>query len=195
MQIHKWPPWEYNDRTAGAGRKFGLGACQYDLMPIEDIKAMRIKDITDKNCALFLWVTFPFLQEGLDVIKAWNFEYKTQAFTWIKLNQKNYKPFFGIGYYTKSNPEICLLGIKGKMKPITNTISSVVMEPIREHSRKPDIVRENIVKLFGDLPRLELFCREQKEGWNVFGNQLDKFEDDQISFIDYEKQMELENAS
>ena len=81
-------------------------------MSIEDIKNLPVNDVADDDCMLFLWTTFPNLQEGLDVIKAWGFKYKTLGFSWIKLNKKNKKPFFGIGHYTKSNCECCLIGVK-----------------------------------------------------------------------------------
>jgi N6-adenosine-specific RNA methylase IME4 len=82
------------------------------------------------------------------------------------------KPFFGIGYYTKSNCEICLLGTKGKVKPIRNTVSSVVISPREEHSKKPEIIRNKIIELCGDLPRIELFARQKVKGWDYWGNQI-----------------------
>ena len=99
--------------------------------------------------------------------------YKTLGFSWIKLNSKNQHPFFGVGYYTKSNCEVCLLGIKGKMKPISNKVSSVILSPRREHSRKPDEIRNKIVELFGDLPRIELFAREKANGWDSWGDEIE----------------------
>lgn len=78
-----------------------------------------------------------------------------------------------MGYYTKSNCEVCLLGVKGKMKPISNKISSVILSPRREHSRKPDEIRNKIVELFGNLPRVELFAREKIDGWDSWGNEIE----------------------
>ena len=98
---------------------------------------------------------------------------KLWVFSWIKLNPKNLQPFFGVGFYTKSNCEVCLLGIKGRMKPISNKISSAVLSPRREHSRKPDEIRDRIVELFGDLPRIELFAREKVPGWDAWGNEIE----------------------
>ena len=97
------------------------------------------------------------------------------AFNRLKLNPKNEKPFFGVGYYTKSNTEVCLLGIKGRLKPVSNKVSQVIIAPRREHSRKPDEVRSKIVELFGDLPRIELFSRQKTPGWDVWGNDTQKF--------------------
>ena len=90
----------------------------------------------------------------------------------MKTNPKNVRPFFGIGYYTKSNCEVCLLGIRGKMKPVSNYVSSLVVSPRRNHSQKPDEVREKIVELFGDIPRIELFARKTYNGWDAWGDEI-----------------------
>jgi len=167
--IYADPPWSYRDRRKGQG-----GAKDhYATMEINDICNLPIRKITAENAALFLWVTFPNLPEGLRVMTSWGFKYKTLGFSWIKTYEKSKTPVFGIGYYTKSNCEVCLLGIKGKMKPISNKISSVIISPRREHSRKPDEVRDKIIELFGDLPRIELFAREKTPGWDVWGNEVE----------------------
>lgn len=142
-------------------------------MKTEDIKNLPVKDIIDSDCMLFLWVTFPRLKEGLDVMEAWGFQYKTLGFSWIKTNPKNGKPFFGIGYYTKSNCEVCLLGVKGKPIKVSNSVSSVVLSPKLRHSEKPSIIREHIVRLCGDIPRVELFARSKTIGWDTWGNELE----------------------
>ena len=158
--IYADPPWKYNSR-ANHKTRFRGGACgHYDLMPMKDIEALPISQIAKENCVLFLWTTFPCLEEQIKLFKKWGFKYKTLGFSWIKTNPKNGKPFFGVGYYAKSNCEVCLMGIKGKMKPISNYVSSCVISPRREHSRKPDEIREKIVELFGDIPRIELFARQ-----------------------------------
>lgn len=108
----------------------------------------------------------------ISLFKAWGFEYKTVGFTWIKKN-KNGSNFFGVGWYTKSNAEICLIGVKGKAPKISNKISSIV-ETIREkHSKKPELVREKILEFCGDIPRIELFAREKTEGWDAIGYDID----------------------
>ena len=171
--IYADPPWQYNNR-ANHKTRFRGGACgHYDLMKLEDIKKLPIKELADDNCVLFLWTTFPMIREALEVIDSWGFKYKTVGFNWLKTNPKNNKPFFGVGYYTKSNGEICLLATKGRMKPITNTISNVVISPREEHSKKPDIIREKIVKLFGTIPKIELFARQKVEGWDSWGNEVE----------------------
>lgn len=165
------PPWKYNSR-ANHKTRFRGGACgHYDLMTMPEIKDLPVINIADDNCALFMWATFPYLKEQLEVFEAWGFKYKTLGFAWLKTNSKNGFPFFGVGYYTKSNLEVCLFGTKGKIKPITNSISQVIIAPRREHSRKPDEVRDKIVELIGDLPRIELFARERIDGWDAWGNE------------------------
>lgn len=170
--IYADPPWDYKDKRDKHPRLCGGASKHYPTMKIEDIKKLPISNIANNNSILFLWVTFPNLQEGLDCIKSWGFKYKTLGFSWIKTNKKNGKPFFGIGYYTKSNCECCLIGVKGKPPKQSNYVSSVVIEPRQEHSKKPDCVRDKIVELCGDLPRIELFARQSTEGWDCWGNEV-----------------------
>jgi N6-adenosine-specific RNA methylase IME4 len=169
--IYADPAWSYqNSKVPQAGVD-----AQYKTMSLEDIKNLPVQEIADDNCVLFMWVTFPMLLEGLEVINSWGFKYKTLGFSWIKTNPKNGKPFFGVGYYAKSNCEVCLMATKGKVHPmvISNMVSSCIISRRREHSRKPDEVRNKIVELFGDLPRVELFARQKVEGWDVWGNEVD----------------------
>ncbi|MEC7863699.1 MAG: MT-A70 family methyltransferase [Bacteroidota bacterium] len=170
--IYADPPWSYKDKRDKHPRMCGGATSHYNTMSIEDIKNLPVNEIADDNCMLFMWTTFPNLQEGLDVIKAWGFKYKTLGFSWIKLNKKNLKPFFGIGHYTKSNCEVCLIGIKGKPPIASNYVSSVLQEPREEHSKKPNIVRDKIVELCGDLPRIELFARNKTDKWDSWGNEV-----------------------
>jgi site-specific DNA-methyltransferase (adenine-specific) len=142
-------------------------------MKTEDICALPVKEITDDNAMIFLWATFPNLPEAFKVMSAWGFTYKTVGFVWIKTNRKNGKPFFGIGHYTKSNAEVCLLGIRGRPKVVSDYVSSVIISPREEHSKKPDEARDRIVQLCGDVPRIELFARQRAEGWDAFGLELD----------------------
>ena len=166
------PPWKYNSR-ANHKTRFRGGACgHYPLMPMAEIKALPVENLAAENCALFIWMTFPYLDQQISLFEHWGFKYRTVAFTWIKTNPRNGNPFFGVGFYLKSNAEVCLLGIRGKMRPVSNRISSVIISPRREHSRKPDEARDRIVSLFGDLPRIELFARQRVEGWDAWGNEV-----------------------
>ena len=143
-------------------------------MNIEDIVNMQntIKQISDRDCILFLWVTFPCLLEGLRVMKEWGFKYKTCGFNWIKRNKKSNTFFFGMGHWTRANSELCLIGTKGTIKRKSNKVFQIVDTPIEEHSKKPDIVRERIIELVGDLPRIELFARQTADGWDSWGNEI-----------------------
>lgn len=171
------PPWKYNSR-ANHKTRFRGGACgHYPLMSFDEIAALPVKDYAADSAVLFLWATFPFLEKQLTIFNAWGFKYKTVGFTWIKTNSRNGQPFFGVGYYTKSNAEVCLLGTRGPViKPKVNTVSSVIICPRREHSRKPEEVYERIEALY-DGPRLEMFARSQRPGWDAWGNEVDKFGD------------------
>ncbi len=168
--IYADPPWQY-DRNVGEG----IASEEYSTMSLEDIKSYlkKQKIIPKDNSILFLWVTFPLLKEGLEVMKSWGFEYKTCGFNWIKLNE-NGKPFFGIGHYTKSNSELCLIGIKGNgLRILDNTISQIVMTKKDKHSKKPEVVPELITKLVGDRKlKAELFARKQRNGWDVYGDEV-----------------------
>ena len=118
-------------------------------------------------------MTFPQLPEAFKVIKAWGFRYKTVAFVWIKQNKSGKGYFFGLGYWTRSNAEICLLAVRGKPKRISKKVFQLIVSPLQEHSKKPEEARKRIVELMGDLPRIELFARRQSVGWDVWGNEVE----------------------
>lgn len=178
--IYADPPWEYgnysnidDEKTRRLGFKPGqkFKITPYQGMKIEDIKTLPLSNITEKDSVLLMWITFPCLEWGLDVVKAWGFTYKTVAFTWTKKNSSGIGYRFGLGNYTRANAEICLLGTKGKgVKVINKSVPQICDSPITKHSKKPDIIRDRILKLFGDLPRIELFARTKIHGWDVWGN-------------------------
>ena len=167
--IYADPPWAYKNM----GNIQATANAHYNTMKQKDIETLPVNKLADDNCILFLWATFPKIQEALDTIKAWGFEYKTIGFNWVKINPKNGKPFFGVGWYTKSNAEVCLIGVKGKAPKISNSVSSIIIEPRRKHSQKPDTVRHKIVEFCGNIPRIELFAREKTPGWDVWGNEVE----------------------
>ena len=166
--IYADPPWTFKTWS----KKGEIKSPKYEVMTIKDIKNLPINKIAKDNCTLFIWVTYPLLKEGLDTIKAWNFNYKTCAFSWVKKNKKSDSLFWGLGYWTRANSEICLLATKGKPKRVSKSVHQVVIDKIREHSRKPDCVRDRIVELCGNLPRIELFARQKTKNWNVWGNEV-----------------------
>jgi len=192
--IYADPPWKYGGKysTGSVGKRNGArsASSHYKVMSMEEIKSLPISEIAEDDAALFLWVTGPFLQEGLDVIRAWGFTYKTIAFCWVKLEQDE-RVFFGIGSYTKSNSELCLLGTRGNIITKGNALDGLIVRSHKEsqvittsrrnkiagpgnpfHSMKPDQAYEKIERLFGDVSRIELFARRKREGWNCWGNQV-----------------------
>lgn len=169
------PPWKYNSRANHKTRFRGGAFGHYDLMDTQSICDLPIQDLADpEGCILFMWATFPMLKDALQVIEAWGFKYKTIGFTWAKLNPKAGTPFFGVGYYTKSNAEPCLIATKGRvLKPALNTVSSLILSPRREHSRKPDEQYERIEAMYPNARKLELFARQKRTGWDSWGNEIE----------------------
>lgn len=165
--IYADPPWSYNDKNCN-----GATGNHYKTMSLEDIKKLPVGGVSDRDSVLFLWATYPMLKEALQVIEAWGFQYKSIAFQWIKLNKKNGKPFYGLGRWTRGNTECCLLAVKGKPKRQSNSVFQLIQSPIARHSEKPHEAREKILKLMGDLPRIELFARQKVEGWDVWGDEV-----------------------
>ena len=143
-------------------------------MNIQDIINMKdtIKNISDDDSVLFLWVTFPCLKEGIKVLEEWGFTYKTCAFAWVKRNKKSNSWFWGMGYWTRANVEICLLGAKGNIKRQSAGVHQVIDTPIEEHSKKPDVARNKIINLVGNLPKIELFARQEVPNWDSWGNEI-----------------------
>ena len=170
--IYADPPWAYKVwSNKGNGRS---AESHYNTMKIEKIINMKdtIQKISDENCVLFLWVTFPCLLEGLRTLKEWGFKYKTCGFTWVKRNKVSDTWFFGLGHWTRANAELCLIATKGTIKRISSKVPQIVDTRIEEHSKKPAIVRDRIVELIGDYPRIELFARQTADGWDCWGNEV-----------------------
>jgi N6-adenosine-specific RNA methylase IME4 len=167
--IYADPPWNYKDKSKSHG---GGAESHYKCMTTEDICNLPISTITEENAVLFIWVTFPQLNQVFKVIDSWGFIYKTCAFTWVKTNKDN-SIYMGMGGYTRANAEICLLATKGKgLKRINCGIKNTHLHKRLNHSEKPDIFRQLIVDLFGNLPRIELFARQKTKGWDVWGNEV-----------------------
>lgn len=167
--IYADPPWSYRDKALAGNRGAG---CKYITQEKGWVDDLPVSEIADVDCSLFLWVTMPKLNECWDCINKWGFEYKTVAFTWVKRNKKSKSWFMGMGGWTRANAELCLLAAKGKPKRLDAGVHSIVDSPIEKHSKKPDEVRKRIVKLLGDIPRIELFARQKTDGWDVWGNEI-----------------------
>lgn len=175
--IYADPPWSYNDKGFGK-RMFGSekGAFapesgNYNTMSLEDIKNLPVSSISSDNCALLMWVVGPLLPEALEVINAWGFKYKTIAFCWTKTTAY-WHEVSNLGQWTNGNVELCLLGTKGHPKRIDRTIRQLVKGERTIHSKKPYEVMNRIERLFGDVPRIELFAREEAIGWEVWGDEI-----------------------
>ena len=167
--IYADPPWSYRDKASAGNRGASF---KYDVQDHKWICGLPVENISDDNCVLFLWITMPQLPNVFEVIKEWGFVYKTCAFTWVKRNKLQPSWFWGMGNWTRANSELCLLATKGKPKRVSAAVHSVVDTPIEKHSKKPNVVKDRIVQLCGDLPRIELFARQKTEGWDVWGDEL-----------------------
>jgi site-specific DNA-methyltransferase (adenine-specific) len=183
--IYADPPWSYNDKMSG--HSFSLDH-EYETQDLDWIKKLDIQSLADDDCCLFLWVVNPLLPEALEVIKAWEFKYKTLAFCWVKKTVTG-EVVSNLGRWTMGGVELCLLATKGKPQRIEKNIKQLVFDIRTEHSRKPDEIRDRIVKLMGDIPRIELFARDdgskdlfgknRLDGWDAWGNEV-------INSVDWE---------
>lgn len=171
--IYADPPWDYGNTKNHNGKFWGIADRHYSVMKLKDIKSLSIESISADNCYLFLWVTSPFLEKGFEVIKSWGFKYATVGFVWIKMkNDMSEVRKDGLGKYTISNAEYCLIARNGKYWRESKNIQQIIQSPKLKHSVKPKETKDRIVKLVGDLPRIELFAREKTEGWDVWGNEV-----------------------
>jgi N6-adenosine-specific RNA methylase IME4 len=167
--IYADPPWRYRNfnkpNSPRGARK------EYFTMRRSYIEAFHVHQIAAPDSALFMWATFPLLPEALKVMEVWGFKYVTCAFTWVKTNPKSGGYSMGMGSWTRANSEICLLGTRGNPRRVSPNVHSVVESPVGKHSAKPDEVAHRIVQLMGDVPRIELFARSKRSGWDVWGHE------------------------
>lgn len=186
--IYADPAWSFKTYSE-KGKEKKSAENHYNTMSIEDIYNLPIQEIAAEDCVLFLWVTNPMLKEGLETIERWGFKYKTVGFNWFKKNKIADSWFWGLGYWTRANTELCLIATKGNISRISKSVHQVidseengsldvfdsfqVVSKIERHSAKPGIVREKIVELLGNLPRIELFAREKFDGWDSWGNEVE----------------------
>ena len=168
--IYADPAWHFKTYSNKGEKRSAIQ--HYDCLNINDICNLPVNDIADDDCILFIWVIDSMLPEALQVIKKWNFKYKTVAFTWVKKNKISDGYFTGMGYWTRCNPEQCLLATKGNPKRISKAVRQLIISKRQEHSKKPDEIRKRVVELCGDLPRIELFARQKTEGWDSWGNEI-----------------------
>jgi N6-adenosine-specific RNA methylase IME4 len=172
--IYADPAWNYENWAPTGMRK--NAASHYDCMSIEQLASLPVGHLAHPDgCALFCWVTMPLLEQAFAVLQRWGFRYSTVAFTWAKRTRLDTGWHMGLGYTTRANAELCVLAVQGNIGlPKVRDVRSLIVEPIREHSRKPDRVRSDIERMF-DGPYVELFARSRRQGWTAWGNEGDKF--------------------
>jgi N6-adenosine-specific RNA methylase IME4 len=174
--IYADPPWKYSSDVKAKRGIWGTAQKHYPSMITEQLKELPVNEMADKDSVCFRWATYPILPECIEVLESWGFVYKTIAFVWDKQNKAGTDTRkYGLGWYTRSNCEVVLIGRKGEFDRKSAKVQQVIFSPIREYSRKPDEIRERILELCGDLPRIELFARTHAEGWDVWGNETGKF--------------------
>ena len=174
-------PWSFDNYSAKGEAKNAKS--QYDCMTLEDICALPVGQLASKNCILWLWATNPLLDKAFDVLSAWGFQFKT-AGTWVKMSSswtsdmwkdgREPKMHFGTGYVLRSANEPFLIGTMGKTVT-SRSVRSVVQAAIREHSRKPEECYAAAEMLVPNAKRLDLFSRQERDGWDCFGDEADKF--------------------
>ena len=144
--IYADPPWLFKTRSdKGKDRS---PEKHYPVLSIADICNLPVSDITKPDSVLLMWVVDPLLDQAFKVIDAWGFTYKTVGFTWAKTNKNTMGFFTGLGYWTRGNPEMCLLATKGKPKRLSKSVPQLVIDQRREHSKKPNIMYKHIENLF-----------------------------------------------
>ncbi len=164
------PPWSYRDKCHAGERGAGY---KYPCMTSTQIAALPVERIASENCLLAMWWVGPQPREALQAVGAWGFTLKNMTgFTWHKTT-KTGKDHFGMGHWTRGNVENVLLATRGKPKRVCAGVSQLIHAPVREHSRKPDEVRDALVRLMGDVPRVELFARQKHGGWSSWGNEIE----------------------
>lgn len=171
--IYADPPWQFQNRTGKVAPEHKR-LNRYPTMTLEDIKSLPVSDVADEKCHLYLWVPNALLPEGLDVLRAWGFTYKTNLI-WEKVRKDGQPDGRGVGFYFRNVTEILLFGIKGDNNRTLDAGRSQVnllRTMKREHSRKPDEF-VSLIESCSSGPRLELFARGDREGWDMWGNQAD----------------------
>lgn len=167
------PPWTFEvwNQDTGSGKSPSV---HYPCLTLEEMKKIDVLQVCAKNCALFLWATGPLLKEAIELGEAWGFTFKNIAFTWVKECKSSNKDFFGMGYYTRANPEPVLLFTRGKpLKRVSRSVRNLQRHKIGRHSEKPRAIQDEVHRLFGERPSMELFARKKYRNWECLGNEID----------------------
>jgi N6-adenosine-specific RNA methylase IME4 len=165
------PPWRFDvwNRETGLDRSADR---HYETMTIDEICALPIANLTEKDCVLFMWAIWPRIFEAKKVIEAWGFTYRALAWEWIKLNKSGRGVHMGLGYYTRANVEPCLLAVKGNMSVMSHAEHDLIFAPVSRHSEKPIEQYSIIKRLYPEGRRVELFARQQWTEWEVWGQEV-----------------------
>ena len=167
------PPWKFLTRSPkGNGRG---PERHYPTMTLEQLQALPVGGLAADNAALFLWCCWPSLFRDVPgLLSAWGFDYRTLAFIWIKANRNGAGFFQGLGYYSRSNSEPCLLAVRGRMPVESHAVHQVIYSPVRRHSQKPGEQYERIEQLYPGRRYVELFARSKgRPGWAYWGNEIE----------------------
>lgn len=167
--IYADPAWDYDNRIQHNGKETtGSAIYHYPTMKVDEMKALNIQSICEKDCLLFMWSSSPHLPQAIDLMQSWGFEYKTIAFVWDK---QRVNP----GYYTMSQVEICLVGKKGKIPSPrgARNIKQFLSQMRGRHSEKPNEIRDRIAQMFPTQRKVELFARQEVPGWSRWGNEVE----------------------
>lgn len=173
--IYADPPWRFQNRTGKVAPEHKR-LSRYKTMSLEDIKALPVSELSDDKAHLYLWVPNAILPDGLAAMDAWGFEYKGNL-VWEKVRKDGGPDGRGVGFYFRNVTEILLFGIKRRSMP-NRTLAparsqvNLIRAQKREHSRKPDEFI-SLIEACSQGPRIELFSRELRSGWDCWGDQVD----------------------
>lgn len=167
------PPWRFENYSEKGEVKNPVA--HYECMNVGDLAEIQVGHIAAPDCALFLWATAPMLPEALATMTAWGFKFKS-AGAWIKQSKSGDKLAFGTGYIWRSAVEFILVGVNGAPTWRSKSERNAIEAPIREHSRKPDEIYTKIEAMTAG-PRIELFARAERDGWDAWGNEIGRFQD------------------
>lgn len=165
------PPWRFTNFSAKGEAKNPVA--HYDCMRFADIAALPVADLAAPDCALVMWATAPLLDKAIELLRLWGFTFKS-AGSWAKQSTTGNAWAFGTGYVFRSASEFYVVGTRGRPRVQSRSVRNLIVAPVREHSRKPDAMHDDVERLYAG-PYAELFARQRRPGWDVWGNQTDMF--------------------
>lgn len=165
------PAWSFRTYSAAGLEK--SPQAHYGCMTLADIGVLPVASVAAPDCALIMWATAPMLPQALHTMQAWGFAFKSVG-AWAKQSKTGLKWGFGTGFILRSASEFWLIGTRGKPKPLVRNVRNLIVAPVREHSRKPEQIYDIAERLYAG-PRLEMFGRQRRPGWEIWGNEADRF--------------------